>query len=165
MKASHALMSILFILLHQAASSGSWLGYLKTTGDVWSIYRQSEGKGFNDRDPSRNNLDFMGTDLLNKREPSKDLIVEMSLDRMNSSVLAVDKGILRAERKATIDLNFKLSTHATGLADIMYQQPGPKSDSRSQRGYAALNGGYERYSGSFSLTRDIRMKSEFYVGD
>jgi hypothetical protein len=165
MNASHALMSILFILLHQVASSGSWLGYVKTTGDVWSIYRQSEGKGFNDRDLSRNNLDFMGTDLLNKREPSKNLIVEMSLDRMNASVFAADKGILRAERKATIDLNFKLSTHATGIADMSYQQPGPKSDSKSQRGYDALNGGYERYSGSFSLTKDIRMKSKFDVGD
>jgi len=265
MKASLALMLILFILLLQVASSDSWLGYVKTKGDSWSIYRQSDnisfeseqniegkieafagprgrvlnpycsnfkdmslnevvlkertaglegnyssfesvdarsevnppvgleinrnesdffdinfienwpvsmtiyrtvdysGKGINDRDFSGNNFDFVGTDLLYNRELSKNLIVEMRLDRMNATVLATDYGVLQAERKATRDLNFKLSTHTTGIADIEYQQSGPKSDSKSQTGYEVLNGGYERYSGSFNITKNIHMKSEFDV--
>jgi len=262
MNASLELILILFILHFQVASSESWLGYVKTTNDLWSIYRQSEnisfeseqhiegkiepfsgprgrvlnpycsnfedmnlnevvlkertaglegnyssfesieanskvnppigleigrngsfydidfsenwpvsmivyrtleysGKGINDRDFSGNNLDFVGTDLLYNKELSKSLVLEMRLDRMNATVLATDNEIIQAERKATRDLNFKLSAHTTGIADLKYQQSGTKLDRKSMTGYEVLNGGYERYSGSFNLTKDIRMKSKF----
>lgn len=262
MNSSLVLILILFILHFQVASSESWLGYVKTTNDFWSIYRQSEnisfeseqnidgkieafsgprgrvlnpycsnfrdmnlnevvlkertaglegnyssfesveadskvnppigleighnesyydvefsenwpvsmivyrtleysGKGINDRDFSGNNLDFVGTDLLYNKELSKNLVLEMRLDRMNATVLATDNGIIQTERKATRDLNFKLSTHTTGIADIKFQQSGTKTDRKSLTGYEVLNGGYERYSGSFNLTKNIRMKSKF----
>lgn len=80
---------------------------------------------------------------------------------MNATVLATDNGIIQTERKATRDLNFKLSTHTTGIADIKFQQSGTKTDRKSLTGYEVLNGGYERYSGSFNLTKNIRMKSKF----
>lgn len=263
MKALLALMLISFLLLLQVGSSDSWLGYVKTTGDFWSIYRQSEnvsfeseqhiegkikaltgprgrilnpycsnfedinlnevlvkertaglqgdyssfesikansqvnwpvgleinrnesnlydisfsenwpvsltiyrtleyaGKGINERDFSGNNFDFVGTDLRYNKELSKNQVLEMKLDRMNATVLATNDEILKSERKASRDLNYKLSIHTTGIADIKFQQSGSEPDRKSLTGYEVLNSGTERYSGSYNLTKNILMKSEF----
>lgn len=263
MKALLALMLISFLLLLQVGSSDSWLGYVKTTGDFWSIYRQSEnvsfeseqhiegkikaltgprgrilnpycsnfedinlnevlvkertagregdyssfesikansqvnwpvgleinrnesdlydisfsenwpvsltiyrtleyaGKGINERDFSGNNFDFVGTDLRYNKVLSKNQVVEMKLDRMNATVLATNDEILKSERKASRDLNYKLSIHTTGIADIKFQQSGSEPDRKSLTGYEVLNSGTERYSGSYNLTKNILMKSEF----
>jgi hypothetical protein len=264
MKGILILILILFIFLPEIVTSESWSGYVKTTNDTWSIYRQSRnisftsdqyiqgkvesfegprgrvlspycsnlrdinlndvrlkertaawegnyssseivevnakvnppigldvakragsdvykidfyeewpvnisayrslkysGKGINDRDFAGNNLDFVGANLLYNRELSKDLIINMSLDRMNATVLATDNNIIQAERKATRDLNFRLSTYTTGIADIKYQQTGPKFDSIPLTDYEILNKGDERYHGSFNLTTSIHMTSRF----
>jgi hypothetical protein len=264
MKAALALILILFILLPGIASSDSWYGYVKTTNDTRSIYKQSEnisftseqniegkiealrgprgrilspycsyfrdvdlddvrikdrtaawegnysssemikaraevnppigldiskpsgsdiykvdfyenwpvnissyktleysGKGINDRDFAGNNLDFAGTNLLYNTKLSKDLIIDLSLERMNVTVLATDDNIILAERKATRDLSFRLSAHTTGIADITFQQSGPKFDKFSPTNYEILGKGEERYHGAFNLTENIHMKSEF----
>ena len=264
MKRSLALILILSILFLETASSESWYGYVKTTGETWNIYRQSNnmsfksdhfiegkndafrgprgrvlssycsyfeninlndvrlkertaalegnyssyelldanaevkspigldiaesadsgvytidfieewpteisasrsleyfGKGINDRDFLGNNLDFVGTNLLFNKKLSKDLIIGMSIDRMNATVIATDYGIIRAEKKATRDLNFRLSAHTTGILDIKYQQSGHEFDNIPLTNYGILNRGDERYYGSFNLTKNIHMKSRF----
>ena len=46
MKEILALILVLFILLPEIASSESWFGYVKTTGDSWNIYRHSNNISF-----------------------------------------------------------------------------------------------------------------------
>jgi hypothetical protein len=263
-KETLALILILFILFPEITSSDSWHGYVKTTTDTWSIYKQSEnisftsdqyiegkieafrgprgrilspycsyfrdvdlddvrlkdrtsawegnysssemmnvrakvnppigldiskpagsdiyrvdiyeewpvnisayktleysGKGINDRDFAENNLDYAGTNLLYNTKLSKNLIVELSLERMNATVLATDDNIIQVERKATRDLNFRLSAHTTGIANIKFQQSGPLFDRFSPTNYEILNKGEGRYYGVFNLKENIRMKSGF----
>ena len=119
------------------------------------------GKGINDREFAGNNLDFVGANLLYNKELSKDLNLNMGLEKMNATVLATDNSIIRAERKATRDLDFNLQTHTTGIADLKYQQSGPEYNDVPITGYKIPNYGDERYYGVFNITRHIHMKSRF----
>lgn len=128
-----------------------------------SAYRSLDysGKGINDRDFSGNNVDFVETNLLYNRELSKELNTEISLERMNATVYATDYDIIRTERKATRNLDLRLLTHTTGIADIKYQQSGNEFRSVPVTDRDIINRGEERYYGSFNMTKNIRMRSRF----
>jgi hypothetical protein len=98
--------------------------------------------------------------LYNKKL-SKDLTTGMSLDRMNVTVIATDDRIIHAEEKATRDLNFRIATSTTGIADLKYQQSGPGFNKAAITGHEILNKGDERYQGSFNMTKNILMSSRF----
>lgn len=266
MKEILALILVLFILLPEIASSESWFGYVKTTGDTWNIYRHSNnisfksdqsivgkikaiegpqgrvlspycsyledmnlndvrlqertaalegnyssyeqvdvkskvnppigldidksadsdiytiefiekwpidisanrslkysGKGINSRDISGINLDFMESNLLYNKKLSKDLSVEMRLEKMNATVIATDDKVISAEKKSTGDLDFRISTSTTGIADFKYQQSASEFNTASMTGHEILNRGDERYQGSFNITKNIQMRSRFDI--
>jgi hypothetical protein len=119
------------------------------------------GIGINNRDFIENNMDFAETNLLYNKKLSKDLFAGMSLERMNVTVIATDESIILAEEKATRDLNFRISADTTGIADLKYLQSGPGFNKAAITGHEILNKGDERFHGSFNITKNIHMRSQF----
>jgi len=119
------------------------------------------GLGINNQDFSGNNFDFVESNLLYNQKLVKDLFIGMRLDRMNATVIATDDNIIRADKKTTKDLNFKISTSTTGIADFKFQHSGSEFNRAPVTDYEILNMGEERYQGSFNITKDIRMSSRF----
>jgi hypothetical protein len=119
------------------------------------------GMGINNQDLSGSNLDFVETNLLYNKKLSKDLFVKMRLEKMNATVIATNDTIISAEKKATRDLDFRISTSTTGIADFKYQQSGSEFNSAPLTSHEILNRGDDRYYGSFNITKNIRISSRF----
>ncbi len=121
------------------------------------------GKGINDREFAGNNLDYFGANLLYNKKLSKELSVNMSLKRMNATILANNYTIYSAERKATRALDVELKTHTSGIAGIKYQQSGHQYLFGPTSKYEVLNDGDERYYGVYDITKKLSMRSVFEV--
>ena len=111
------------------------------------------GKQINNREFVGNNKDYVGANFLYNHEFSKERDLNMSLERMNSTILATDEAIGLAVFKATRDTQYKLESHSTGIAAFKYKQVGT--------GNEILNEGDERFVGIYDITKNIRMKSKF----
>ncbi len=119
------------------------------------------GMGINNRDLSGINFNFIETNFLYNKQLSKNLIVKMELEKMNATVIATNDTIISAEKKATGNLDFRISTSTTGIANFMYQQSESEFSSVPMTGHEILNRGEERYQGSFEINRNIQMNSQF----
>lgn len=111
------------------------------------------GKEINDRDFVGNNGDFIGSNFLYNHEFSKERTLNMSLERMNATILATDEAIDLGEVKATRDTQYKLQSHSTGIANFEWRQVGTEDE--------ILNAGDERFVGVYDIAKNIRMKSRF----
>lgn len=119
------------------------------------------GKGINDREFASNNQDFFGANSLYNKEFSKELNVNMVLNKMNATLLANDNTIYSAERKATRVMDVELRTHTSGIADIKYQQSGDEYLAGPTPKYEVLNEGDNRYYGVYDIAERLSMRSEF----
>ena len=111
------------------------------------------GKEINNRQFVGNNKDYVGANFLYNHEFSKEQSLNMSLERMNATILATDEAIDFSEVKATRDTQYKLKTHSTGIANFKWQQVGTEDE--------ILNAGDERYVGTYDIVKNLRMKSRF----
>ena len=111
------------------------------------------GKEINNREFVGNNKDYIGANFLYNHEFSKEHSLNMSLERLNSTILATDVAIGLAEFKATRDTQYRIKSHSTGIAAFKYRQVGD--------GNEILNEGDERFAGSYDINENIRMKSRF----
>jgi hypothetical protein len=111
------------------------------------------GEGINNRDFAGNNKDYVGANFLYDKEFSKERSLNMSLERMNATILAMDERIDFADVKATRDTQYKLQTHSTGIANFKWRQVDADDE--------ILNAGDERFVGVYDITKNIRMKSRF----
>ena len=66
------------------------------------------GKEINNREFVGNNSDYVGANFLYNREFSEERSLNMSLERMNATILATDEAIDFSEIKATRDTQYKL---------------------------------------------------------
>ncbi|NPV63863.1 MAG: hypothetical protein HPY61_14775 [Methanotrichaceae archaeon] len=110
------------------------------------------GLGINDRQFVGNNWDFIGSGILYSKEFSKEQTLNMSLKRLNATVLATDQAIELAEIKATRDTEYKLEEHSTGIADFKYRQVAANGE--------VLNAGDERFVGAYDISKNIYMASK-----
>jgi len=111
------------------------------------------GRGINNRELVENNHDFAETNFLYNKELSKERTLNMSLERMNATILATDKLIYQSEVKATRDTQYKLKSHSTGIMGFKFRQVGTEDE--------VLNAGDERFMGTYDVVKNIRMKSRF----
>jgi len=111
------------------------------------------GKEINNREFVGNNHDYVGANFLYNHEFSEERSLNMSLERMNATILATDEAIDFSEVKATRDTQYRLQTHSTGIANFKWQQVGTDDE--------ILNAGDERYVGTYDIVKNIRMKSRF----
>ncbi len=111
------------------------------------------GLGINDRDFVGNNHDFAGANFLYNREFSKERSINVSLDRMNATVLATDEVLQDVLIKATRSTEYKLKAHSTEIADFKYHQVGASDE--------VLNAGDERFVGVYDIQKNILMKSKY----
>ena len=118
------------------------------------------GKEINDREFAGNNKDFAGSDLLYNKELTKDTKVGLLLKRMNATVQATNDAILSADFMPLKEMDYRITTHTTGIADLKYQQTGPSYDIKTGI-YPIVNEGDERYYGTYDITRHIHMNSDF----
>jgi hypothetical protein len=127
--------------------------------EIWPVKLNSSksikyiGKGINNRDFVGNNQDFVGANFLYSQDFSKERTLNMSLEKMNATILATDEGIDSAVIKATRDTHYRLQAHSTGVSNFKYRQTGADG--------TILNAGDERFVGNFDIAKDIRMKSRF----
>lgn len=111
------------------------------------------GREINDWEFNGNNHDFVATNFLYNKQLSKERALNMSLERLNASLLATDQAIELAEVMATRDTDYRLTAHTTGIADIKYRQVGTEAEIQNE--------GDERFVGVYDITKHIRMKSRF----
>ena len=111
------------------------------------------GEGINNRDFVGNNKDYVGANFLYNHEFSKERNLNMSLERLNATILATDEAIDLAEVKATRDTQYQLKSHSTGIANFEWRQVDADDE--------ILNAGDERFVGAYDITKNIRMKSSF----
>jgi hypothetical protein len=111
------------------------------------------GKEINNREFVGNNKDYVGANFLYNKEFSEERSLNMSLERMNATILATDEAIDLSEVKATRDTQYKLQTHSTGIANFKWQQVGTEDE--------ILNAGDERYVGVYDIIENMHMKSRF----
>jgi hypothetical protein len=111
------------------------------------------GKGINNRDFAGNNHDFIGADFLYSKEFSKEHSLNMSLYRLNATVLATDEAIQHGEIEVTRDTQYKLQAHSTGIANFKYRQVGIQDE--------ILNEGDEMFVGVYDIAKNLHMSSRF----
>ena len=119
----------------------------------YNKYMTYSGKEINNREIVGNNGDFVGANFLYNHEFSKERSLNMSLERMNATILATDGAIDLGEVKATRDTQYKLQTHSSGIAGFKWRQVDADD--------TLLNGGDERFVGVYDIAKNIRMKSRF----
>jgi len=119
----------------------------------YSKSMQYSGKGINNREIAGNNRDYAGASFLYNSELSKERSLNMSLERMNATILATDEAIELGEVQATRDTQYKLQSHSNGIAGFKWRQSGEDG--------SFLNAGDERFVGEFDINKNIRMKSRF----
>lgn len=111
------------------------------------------GTEINNREFAGNNKDYVGDIFLYSDEFSKERSLNMSLDRLNVTILATDEAINLGEVKATKDMQYSLQSHSTGIANFKWRQVGAENE--------VLNTGDERFVGIYDIVKNIRMKSRF----
>jgi hypothetical protein len=111
------------------------------------------GKEINNREFVGNNKDYVGVNFLYNKEFSKERSLNMSLERMNATILARDEAIDFSEVKATRDTQYRLQSHSTGIANFEWRQVGTDDE--------ILNAGDERFVGVYDIVKNMRMKSRF----
>ena len=127
--------------------------------EKWPVnlnYRKSmnySGKEINNREFVGNNKDYVGANFLYNHEFSEERSLNMSLERMNATILATDEAIDFSDVKATRDTQYKLQSHSTGIANFEWRQVGTNDE--------ILNAGDEQFVGVFNVVKNIRMKSRF----
>jgi hypothetical protein len=150
----------LFNLVHEKGIysiqfAEQWPAILRSRGSI-----RYSGQGINSREYAGNNLDYAGSSLLYNTELSKDSDIGMLITRMNATVLATDDAILHAELKPEKETRYNISTYTTGIADLKYGFSSLKAETKKIT-YPQASMGEERYSGSYNISRSIRMKSSF----
>jgi len=127
--------------------------------EIWPVklnYSKSvtySGQGINNREFVGNNHDYMGANFLYNHEFSEERNLNMSMERMNATILATDEAIDFSEVKATRDTQYRLQSHSTGIANFEWRQVGTDDE--------ILNTGEERYVGTYDIAKNMRMKSRF----
>lgn len=111
------------------------------------------GKEINNREFVGNNHDYVGANFLYNHEFSKERSLDMSLERMNATILATDEAIELGEVKATRDTQYRLQTHSSDIASFKWRQVDADD--------TILNAGDERFVGVYDIVKNIRMKSRF----
>ncbi|MHB8117199.1 MAG: hypothetical protein ACYDHX_00480 [Methanothrix sp.] len=91
--------------------------------------------------------------FLYNHEFSKERSLNMSLERMNATILATDAAIDFGEVKATRDTQYRLQSHSTGIANFKWRQVGTDDE--------ILNAGDEQFVGVYDIVKNLRMKSRF----
>jgi len=111
------------------------------------------GRGINNRDFAGNNQDYVGATFLYNQEFSKERTLNMSLKKLNATVLATDNAVALVQIKATRDTEYKLQAHSTGIANFKYRQVDASEE--------ILNAGDERFVGVYDITKKVHMRSSF----
>ena len=132
-----------------------WPVILKSSKSV-----KYSGKEINDREFAGNNLDFAGSDLLYNKELTKETKVGLLLKGMNATVLATNNAILSADFMPLKEMDYRITAHTTGIADLKYQQTGSSYKVKTSI-YPTVNEGEEQYYGTYNITRHIHMNSDF----
>ena len=73
------------------------------------------GKEINNREFVGNNRDYIGANFLYNHDFSKERSLNISLERLNSTILATDEAIYQARVKVTRDTRYTLKSTAQAL--------------------------------------------------
>lgn len=111
------------------------------------------GNGINDRDLAGNYFDYAGTNFLYNTEFSKDRHVNLQLDRMNVTVVAMDDNLISVDLMPTKSIGYELESHSTGIADLKHKL--------TRDGRDVVSEVYERYEGVFDIERKINLHSDY----
>jgi len=95
----------------------------------------------------------VGANFLYNKEFSEERSLNMSLERMNATILARDEAIDFSEVKATRDTQYRLQSHSTGIANFEWRQVDTDDE--------ILNAGDERFVGVYDIAKNMHMKSRF----
>lgn len=98
---------------------------------VWPVHYQSDeavvykGAEINDRDLSRNNLDFVSTSFLDATELSGVRRCRMEFSRVNITLIADNDDVVNLEFLPTKQLNYGIEAFSSGMTDLSYRQTAP----------------------------------------
>ncbi len=134
----------------------NWQSVLKANKTL-----EYSGRNINDREFVGNNYDYAGATLLYNKELSKEQGVYLNLTRMNATVVLTDEELLYADFMPTREMEYQLSAHTTGIADLKYGNSGFRETSDYDARPSLLEGSEERYVGTYDIMRRIRMASNF----
>jgi len=118
------------------------------------------GRNINNKEYIANGEDSVEANFLYNLKLTKEQQMNLSARSLNATVIATDDAILRADLFENKEIDYRLESHSTGIADLAFKQ----SDSR----YSTDAGSYlpaalseERYSGDYNIVRKIHMRSNY----
>jgi hypothetical protein len=154
--------------LQSSVNNSVYMTFVKPAGtdvyttnfyETWPVklnYSKSlnySGEQINNRELVGNNKDYVDANFLYNHEFSKQRTLNMSIKRMNATILATDEAIDLTEVKATKDTRYRLLSHSTGIANFEWRQVGSNDE--------ILNFGDEQFVGFYDIATNIRMNSRF----
>jgi len=120
-----------------------------------------EGRNINDREFVGNNHDYAGANFLYNKKLSKEQNVHLNLTRMNATVVLTDEEIIYADLMPTRMMEYELSAHTTGIADLKYGNSGFRETSDYDARPDLIEESEERYVGTYDILRRLWMASNF----
>lgn len=118
------------------------------------------GKNINNREFISNGEDNIGANFLYNLKLTKEQNWNLSAGRLNATILATNDSILQAELFENKEIDYRLESHSTGIADLKFTQSGAQYSTETGD-YILAAQGEERYSGDYNIVRHIRMRSNF----
>jgi hypothetical protein len=100
----------------------------------------------------------VGANFLYNIKLTKEQNFNFSSQSLNTTIIATDEQILRAELDEEKEIDYKLNVHSTGIADLKSKQSGSHYLVGSGN-YELLSENEERYVGDYSIIRNIRMRA------
>jgi len=124
--------------------------------EVWPVHFQSEeavvykGTEINDRDLSRNNLDFVSASILYATELSGIKSCRTEFSRVNITLTADNDDVVNVEFLPIKHLIYGIEAFSTGKTDLKYRQTAPDM-------VTTINEGDQSFFGDYALNATIEM--------
>jgi len=141
-------------VIYEPLGSGIFILRINETWPVNLSYARSmdySGKQINNQEYVVNNRDYVGANFLYNKVFSKERSLNMSLEMMNATIFIENNSIDLAKVDITKDIQYKLQSHSTGIANFKWGQVGTMDE--------ILNAGDERFVGDYDIVKTIHMKS------
>ena len=116
------------------------------------------GRNINDREHIGNGEDSVDSAFLYNIKLTKEQKLNLSSRSLNATILATDDRILSARVDEDKEIDYGLTVHSTGIADLKLAQSGSRY-SVGSRDYEVLSTDEQRYAGDYRITRNIKMRS------
>ncbi len=118
------------------------------------------GHNINNREYIGNGEDYIGEDFLYNVRLTKEQKFNLSASSLNATIFYTNDSILQANLLENKELDYSMQSHSTGIADLSFKQSDTKY-STQDGDYETATFGEERYSGDFTISRNIKMKSNY----